>query len=50
MKNDGGLVNQISVAVLMSNDKQNNKQKQEQVRKLLKLTGLGDDLDIGDPT
>ena len=46
--NDGALINQISLDILMDQTSDTVAHKQS-VRNLLKLAGLGDDIEIGDP-
>ena len=49
MKNSAALVSEINLEAILSRSSNNTGERREEVRKLLKLTGLGDDLDIGDP-
>ena len=49
MKNDGELVQRISFSILMKQDNDQDASHKEQVKMLMQLVGIGDDIDVGDP-
>ena len=49
MKRDADLVNKVSLDILMDNNSES-REHHESLKILLKLSGLGDDIDIGDPS
>ena len=48
MKRDADLINQVSLDILMDNGSET-REHHESLKILLKLSGLGDDIDIGNP-